>query len=101
MIDCDVHARAPAIEELTPFLPEYWADYVREAGFLGSAGLATVYPPGAAVSRTATLSEMQGHLDATGAELAVLTCVYGIETFRNVDFGRVIATAVNDWLAAE
>lgn len=101
MIDCDVHARPPAIGELEPFLPEYWRDYIREAGFVGSAGLATVYPPRAAVSRTATLDEVRAHLDHTGADAAVLTCVYGVESFRNYEFATVLATAVNDWLAAE
>lgn len=101
MIDCDVHVRPPAIDELMPFLPEYWRDYVREAGFVGSAGLATVYPPRAPVSRTATLDEVRVHLDRTGAEAAVLTCVYGVESFRNYEFASVLATAINDWLAAE
>src|SRR5205823_840665 len=47
VIDCDVHARAPSIDELAPYLSEYWRDYVHEAGFFGSGGLPVYYPPNA------------------------------------------------------
>jgi uncharacterized protein len=101
VIDCDVHARAPTIGELSGHLPRYWREYVEQCGFTGSAGLVASYPPGAPTSAAATFEEVRGHLDESGAEIGILTCVYGVETFRNMEFGRAIATAVNDWLAAE
>src|SRR2546427_12546783 len=88
------------MDELAPPLTDYWRDYVREAGFFESGGLPVYYPPNAPTSRTATLDEVRAHLDATGTEIAILNCVYGVESFRRADFGSAVATALNDWLAA-
>jgi predicted TIM-barrel fold metal-dependent hydrolase len=99
-VDCDVHARAPSMDELAPHLTDYWRDYVHEAGFFESGGLPVYYPPNAPTSRAATVDEVRAHLDATGTEIAILNCMYGVESFRRADFGSAIATALNDWLAA-
>jgi len=104
-IDCDVHGRVPTMEELVPHLDSYWAAYVEEAGPGVPAGIAAVYPPGAAATGSplggATLEELGAHLDRLGASAAILNCVFGLEGLRNLDYASALAGAVNDWLAAE
>lgn len=104
-IDCDVHGRVPTMEELVPHLDPYWAAYVEEAGPGVPAGIAAVYPPGAAATGSprggATLEELTAHLDRLDAANAILNCVFGLEGLRNLDYASALAGAVNDWLAAE
>ena len=104
-VDCDVHPLTPSIEQLAPHLDEYWRSYVAECGFRQPAGIAASYPPNAPTSGLpgggAPLGELLAHLDGSGADRAILNCVYGLEGLRNVDFASALASAVNDWLAAD
>ena len=105
VVDCDVHAPAPAVDALAPYLDEYWFEYAVEAGFRSPSSIATVYPPGAPTTVAAGADPSVGgllrQLDREAAEVAIVTCFSGVEALRNVDFAHALATAVNDWLAAE
>jgi uncharacterized protein len=96
MIDCDVHVPVPAVAELRPFLSEHWREVVAVAGYTRPGALATVYPAGAPTTGPAEPPVLPGD-----CERAILNCYYGIEIFRNRDFGAAMASAVNDWLASE
>jgi len=114
LIDADVHVNVSSIERLAEFMSDHWREFVREAGFGGPFGVATIYPPGAPTTvRTewvpadgrAPASDLallrQQVLDAGGAEHTILNCYYGIESVRHPDLGLALAQAVNDWLIAE
>jgi uncharacterized protein len=105
VVDCDVHAPAPSVDVLAPFLDEYWLEYAREAGFRAPSSVATVYPPGAPTTLRPGADEsvegLIGQLDREGAAYAIVNCFSGVEALRNVDFAGAYAAAVNDWVAAE
>jgi predicted TIM-barrel fold metal-dependent hydrolase len=105
LIDVDVHAPAPGVAEVGPYLDEYWREYAAEAGFRAPSSVATVYPPNAPTTRRAGADDspagLAAHLDAEAADLAIVNCFSGVEALRNVDFANAYATAVNDWIAAE
>jgi predicted TIM-barrel fold metal-dependent hydrolase len=105
VIDCDVHCAPASLADLTPYLPEYWREYVSDAG-IRLTGLPTAYPPGApttggpAPAAYETLRERV--LDAPGAPaLAILNCLTPFEAHRNPYYTAALATAVNDWLRTE
>src|SRR5262249_30331318 len=93
---------------LLPYLDAHWQEYVQRSGFRGPEDDA--YPPGAGVGRrpgAADGTELE-HVrrevldaDGGGAELAILTCLYGAESIRNPDLAAATAAAVNDWQIAE
>jgi predicted TIM-barrel fold metal-dependent hydrolase len=105
LIDCDVHAPAPGVAEVGPYLDEYWREYAAEAGFRAPSSVATVYPPNAPTPRRRGADDspagLRAHLDAEGADVAVVNCFSGVEALRNVDFANAYAAAVNGWIAAE
>jgi predicted TIM-barrel fold metal-dependent hydrolase len=111
-IDCDVHVDVPDAETLFPYLPPYWVEHVRQTVFKGPVDYP--YPKNAPITARpgskpadakapgAALATLQGQLlDATGVEVAILQCSYGIESLHNPDAAIAFASAVNDWLIAE
>jgi predicted TIM-barrel fold metal-dependent hydrolase len=107
-IDCDVHAVLEGIEPLLPFLPAYWREQVEQTGFRGpeeswypvrevaaSAALADTLAP--------TLERVRADVlgGAEPAALAILNSDYAVETLHNPDAAAAVASAVNEWLAAE
>lgn len=112
-IDCDVHCSLPSIETLFPYLPEQWPEYIRNAGFAGSTALTSNYPPGAPTTATAearahgappgsSLEALQRHvLDRWDMSLAILNCMTGFESIRNLYFGADLIRATNDWVVRE
>ena len=111
LIDCDVHAVVASIATLEPYLDEHWREVVATTQFKGPTD--SPYPPRLPTSLRpglpavdgppgSTLASLQAQaLDPLGAELAILTCSYGVESVRNPDAAAAIARAVNDWQAAE
>ncbi len=113
-IDAAVHCQTPPIEALLPYLPDYWAGYVREV-FLGgatsgtgrlhvTAGASFTYP---AWASNLALLPHEVSLEAIRAsvlersELAVIHCYSGAEAFTHPYFAPALATAVNRWLQEE
>jgi predicted TIM-barrel fold metal-dependent hydrolase len=112
VIDCDIHCVVPAVQALFPYLPSFWKEYIRQSAFKGPAG--TPYPPGAPTSAWPHAYPANGAaagtdlglireqvLDAWDAEYGILQCAYGVESVHNPDAAAVVASAVNDWQAAE
>jgi hypothetical protein len=111
VIDADVHAVVPSIDTLRPYLAAHWREFIDERGFGDPVGLAVTYPPGAPTTIRADwredhadggLEALRRHvLDPLGVEAAVLNCYYAVDSIRHPDFAAAIASAVNDWIAAE
>jgi predicted TIM-barrel fold metal-dependent hydrolase len=112
IVDCEVQAVVSSIGTLEPFLSEHWREVIATTQFKGPTD--TPYPPALPTSRRPGLDEVDGKspgatlasirrqaLDPLGAELAILTCAYGVESVRNPDAAAAIAGAINKWLAAE
>jgi predicted TIM-barrel fold metal-dependent hydrolase len=101
LIDADVHCLVPSIQALFPYLDAHWREYATQSHFRGP--MDTYYPPAPTTLRPDTkppteLSLLQPHLDATNAEIAILSCAYAIEGIWNPDLEVAMARAVNEWL---
>jgi predicted TIM-barrel fold metal-dependent hydrolase len=111
-IDCDLHAIVPSIEVLTPYLSVYWREQISQSGFKGPVD--TAYPASAATSarpdvpaaQTGSVAEQLGALrtqvlDPQHVVYGILNCAYAVDSLHNPDAAAALASAVNDWLAAE
>jgi uncharacterized protein len=111
-VDCDVHNAVPRPEALFAYLPDYWIEHLTNTLFKGPTE--HPYPQGAPLaarpgSRPAdgtpagsNLALLQQQvLDSTGADYAILNCLYAIDSLHNPDAAVALASAVNDWQIAE
>jgi len=105
-IDADLHAGAPSIDALLPYLSDHWREYIRTSAFKGVVDSAypplaptTVAPNAAAPSSLQVIQEQV--LDAWDVEVGILNCAYSVDSLHNPDTAAAMASAVNDWLAAE
>jgi uncharacterized protein len=109
LIDCDVHAVLPAIAPLLPYLPAYWREQIAQTGFKGPQE--RWYPPGSLGSASTVKDEIPASrveyvrrdvLDAQpDLQWAILNCDCAVETLHNPDAAAAVASALNEWLAAE
>lgn len=112
MIDCDVHNEVPKVEALFGYLPPYWVEHVTNTLFKGP--IEPPYPPGSPVAARAETKPEDGApagssllllqrqvLDEPGVDLAILNCLYAVDSLHNPDAAVALASAVNDWLIAE
>src|SRR5581483_7838997 len=110
-IDCDVHCEVPNVEALFPYLPAYWVEHIQQTLFKGP--VASYYPSRTAgggaegrlppeTPKASSLKVVQDELlDPTGAELAILNCLYAVDSLNNPDAAVALSSAVNDWLINE
>ncbi|NMH99781.1 amidohydrolase family protein [Pseudonocardia acidicola] len=107
-IDCDVHNAVADIAELFPYLPERWRDYCVEHGVTSLAPAS--YPSKVALSATpesragggpaaSDPDVVAGQVLGTGTDVAILNCLYAVQSIRNEDWAAAMASAVNDWQA--
>lgn len=108
-VDCDVHHTPADISALFPYLSPRWSDYCVEHGVTSLAP--AYYPSGSPLSARPDAREgtgppgsdpqtLRAHvLDAPGAEVAILNCLYGIQPIHNEDWAVAMAAALNDWQA--
>jgi predicted TIM-barrel fold metal-dependent hydrolase len=95
-----------------PYLSAYWQEQIRQSGFKGPVDSA--YPLSAATSARpdvpeARLGSVAEQLDAIRAHalvpeqtaFGILNCAYAVDSLHNPDAAAAMASAVNDWLAAE
>jgi uncharacterized protein len=112
VIDCDLHPAVPSIEVLTPYLSAYWREQICQSGFKGPVDSA--YPVSAATSArpdvpTAHSGSAAEQLQALRTQVlapqqvayGILNCAYAVDSLHNPDAAAALASAVNDWLAAE
>jgi hypothetical protein len=114
IIDADVHAVVPGLWALAPYLSAQWHEFIEERAVGDPFGAAVTYPPNLATTArenwrpadgrpaASELSLLRRHvLDPLAADHAILTCNYGVDSIRHPDFAAALASAINDWLAAE
>lgn len=111
LIDCDVHNAVPHVEALFPYLSPYWVEHVIQSVFKGAN--ASYYPPRATVTARPDSTPPDGPagsslallreqvLDPLGVEVAILNCLYAIDSLHNPEAAVAFASAVNDWQIAE
>lgn len=96
-IDCDVHCAPASIDELLPYMDDYWHEYVAGAGIQLSSSLWGAYPHDDAPAADAeSLAEQV--LDPRGLRYAVLNCLTLFDASRNTYYETALAAAVNEWL---
>ena len=110
-IDCDVHINLPGTHVLLPWLDDYWRQTVtdREVASLESIS----YPPNAPISARNDWKNADGRaamdlgalqrdvLDRWKTDIAIINCIYGVHLVFNIDMARVLARALNSWIARE
>ncbi|MDQ6833756.1 MAG: amidohydrolase [Chloroflexota bacterium] len=111
LIDCDVHSTVPRVEALFPYLPQHWVEHVNQTVFKGAS--TTYYPPRAPVAARpgsippdgpagSSLDLLRSQvLDPLGVAIAVVNCLYAIDSLHNPEAAVAFARAVNDWQIAE
>jgi uncharacterized protein len=103
VIDCDVHCSVPSAEALYPYLPPQWVEYIA-AGFLRQSALGSTYPAWSPVvgppAEELTVERLQERV-LDRADLAILHCYWGVESFTHPYLAAALATAVNRWIAEE
>jgi len=104
MIDADVHVAPASVDDLAPYLGDYWVDYVANAELSMSPSLQGAYPPAALHGEVPTGVEglRAELLDADGGpERAVLSCLAAFDVSHNAYFEAALCRAVNDWMRVE
>jgi len=101
MIDADVHIPNPRLKDLYALLPEHWVEHFNNTMDKGASQ--EYYPPKAPVSgRRGGLEELrEAVFEQGGAEVAISSCLYAVDSIHNPDVAAVLATATNDWQARE
>ncbi len=109
LIDCDVHAVLPGIAALLPYLSDYWREQIAQTGFKGPVDR---WYSARAVAAAATIKDeipaskveylQRDVLDARPElQWAILNCDCAVETLHNPDAAAAVASALNEWIAAE
>lgn len=110
-VDCDVHVTVPRVQALYPYLSDYWRDFMRDSE--NPSLEPNTWPPNSPIAARPGARPAAGPpgsdpallraqvLDATGARAAIVNCMYGVASVRNEYWAAAMATAVNEWLAAE
>src|SRR4051795_1621922 len=110
-IDCDVHPALPSLRALLPYLEPYWREQVTIRGIDGlDLAASPLNAPASArpdwrlpnAKPGADRDALRRHvLDDLGARFAILHCLYGVPALFNRHFAAALASALNDWIAAE
>ncbi|HRD78110.1 MAG TPA: amidohydrolase family protein [Hyphomicrobiaceae bacterium] len=110
-IDCDVHPHVASIASLSRYMSDYWRDTVALRGIESFETIAypaksplTIRPElrtGAERADASAKGLAKALLDPRGVELAILNCLYAVQTIRDDNLALAFSRAVNDWVRAE
>jgi uncharacterized protein len=104
VVDCDVHCALPSVDVLYPYLPGQWVEFFSSGFLRRQPAVSSTYPAWSPMSATPgqelTLENLRASV-LSRAELAILHCYYGVESFTHPYLAAALATAVNRWLAEE
>lgn len=102
LVDCDVHCAVPSTDAIAPYLGGQWQEWLRVGNTKVPPAVATTYPGWVGMLRTAgdelTLERLRDEV-LSEADLAILHCYYGVESFSHPYLAAAMATAVNRWVA--
>ena len=112
LVDCDVHCTVDSIEDLMPYLPDVWRDYVRETGFRcpppspypkikRNAARDDSHPPSGRIPGADLAFLQQQHLDAWKIDRAIMNPLYHVDCLPNPDFSAALCSAHNDYMIRE
>ena len=108
LIDCDVHHANRKPEDLFPFLPRHYVEYIKDFGTM-MPGVGYTNMPGAGARQdlwtdldvnpsTVVDVARKRHLDAYGIDIAVLTGgPYAAAVHPEADYAAAYCRAFNDW----
>ena len=101
MIDADVHIPNPRLRDLYPLLPDHWVEHFNNTVDKGASQ--EYYPPRSPVagSRGGLAELREAVFEQGGAELAISSCLYAVDSVHNPDVAAALATATNDWQSRE
>ena len=90
-----------APSDLYPLLPEHWVEHFDNTVDKGASQ--EYYPPRSPVAgRRGGLAELrEAVFEQGGAELAISSCLYAVDSVHNPDVAAALATATNDWQSRE
>ena len=101
VIDCDVHVAPQSLDALTPYMDDYWRDYLANAGLRLSPSVSASYPETDPTPPHDLEALDEQLLEPSDVGHAILTCLSTFDTSRNAYFEAALCKAINDWLAAE
>jgi uncharacterized protein len=104
VIDCDVHCALPGVEALYPYLPPEWEEYFASGFLRRQPALGATYPSWSPMSGPPAAEQTLERLLETvfpTADLAILHCYWGVESFTHPYLAAALATAINRWVADE
>jgi predicted TIM-barrel fold metal-dependent hydrolase len=103
-IDADVHCAVSDVSALLPYVDEQWREFLSVTGFREPPALGMTYPAWLPLLATkgedTRLSRIRDEVLSV-SRVAILNCVYGIESFTHPYLGPAVASAINEWLVAE
>lgn len=108
VIDSDIHNEVSSVDQLMPYLADYWQDYIRGSAFRSPH--ANDYPRGAPSSaRPGSIPAEGGQAGSTlrlvreqalapwNTEIGILNCSYRVQSIKQEDLAADLATAANRW----
>lgn len=112
LVDCDVHIQPAARSDLGAYMPEHWQHHLHLFGQRGRSGAhypranadaarTDAWPPNGKPPGSDLDFLRQQLLDGWNIDFAVLNPLLGAGGQQNLEFGAVLATAINDWQIAE
>lgn len=110
IIDCDIHNELDSPRDLHPYLPARWLEHLKTYGMRAPSGAYyprfldrrnDAHPPsGRAPGSDCSFTRVQ-LLDEWNIAYGILNPLTGVGAQMNPEFDAALATAVNDWQAAE
>ncbi len=111
LIDTDVHNYTRSIDDLMPYLSERWKSYIVQGGFK-TPGV-SMYPKMYSQAARRDAIPYEGGIAGSEPEFAkeqlldhweikygILNPLIGVPQIKNLDLGRALMRAVNDWTQA-
>lgn len=102
-VDAEVHCAPADIQELLPYLENYWRNYIAD-GEVALNGMRRAYPAHAATTHRpdpTTVEELLTSWTHDDATLGILACTRSFAANRNPYYETAITRAINDWMRTE
>jgi predicted TIM-barrel fold metal-dependent hydrolase len=106
-IDCDVHLPVPGVNQLLPYLDDFWRDMVVSRGLdrldltsLGKSPMSIRPDWRLPTGSEPDVDTVRTHLlDRWKLKFGICSCIQGSVALHSEDLGSAIVGAVNDWVA--